>query len=64
VTDSVAETDRPVDVRRAFAEAAGMLAGLAALVYLTGALALQSRHRRPRRRQGPVPREGLPRRGR
>jgi hypothetical protein len=28
VTDSTADADRPVDVRRAFAEAAGMLAGL------------------------------------
>jgi hypothetical protein len=50
VTDDVAPADRPVDVRRAFAEAAGMLAGLAALVYLTGALALQLR----------LGREGLP----
>ena len=34
---------RGIDVRRAFAEAAGALAGVAALVYLTGALALQLR---------------------
>ena len=34
---------RVVDVRRAFAEVTGAFAGLAALVYLTGALALQLR---------------------
>ncbi len=34
---------RGVDVRRAFAEVTGAFAGLAALVYLTGALALQLR---------------------
>lgn len=34
---------RGVDVRRAFVEVTGAFAGLAALVYLTGALALQLR---------------------
>lgn len=42
--DAPAQSDRRgVDVRRAFAEVTGAFAGLAALVYLTGALALQLR---------------------